>query len=130
MENITFMENYNIYTKDLLKENTTFQTIDQIMEYFKQKVEENKNGKFISIFDHYQHTKELEDGEIAEGIIDAKNFIFCFGVMIPNPNILAVRPRSIGVVEYKDKFVVNFMQAPKPTANKAMMNWVNSLENK
>ena len=70
------MENYTVYTKDIVKAKSSFSNINEIMEYLKQKAEEHKAAKFIAVFDHYQHTKSLEDGEIAEGIIDAKNFIF------------------------------------------------------
>ncbi|TCS83536.1 DUF6858 family protein [Tepidibacillus fermentans] len=130
MEKITFMENYSIYTKTILKANSTYQTVNEIMEHLKQKATAHPAAEFIAIYDHYQHTKNLENGEIAEGIIDAKNFIFCFGVRIPNPNTLALRPRSIGVVEYEDKFVLSFMEAPMENANKTMIEWVESIENK
>ena len=130
MEKVKFMENYNVYMKTILKANTTFQNVDEIMDHLKQKTEEHMAGEFIAIFDHYTHTKNLPNGEIAEDILDAKNFIFCFGVMIPNPNAVALRPRSIGVTEYKDKFVLNFMEAPMENANKAMMQFIESVENK
>ncbi|WP_339060021.1 DUF6858 family protein [Tepidibacillus marianensis] len=130
MEKIKFMENYTVYTKNIMKATTTFKNVDEIMEHLKQKTAAHPAGEYIAVFEHYQHTKSLENGEIAEGIINAKNFIFCFGVKIPNPNTLALRPRSIGVVEYEDKFVLNFMEAPMENVNKAMAEWVESVENK
>ncbi len=130
MDKVKFMENYNIYTKDILKSKTTFKSIDEIMDHLKQKTEEHMAGEFIAVFDHYKHTKSLPNGEIAEDILDAKNFIFCFGVMIPNPNAVALRPRAIGVTEFADKFVLNFMEAPMENANKSMIQFIESVENK
>jgi len=124
------MGNYTVYTKDILKAKTTFKSVDEIVELLKQKTAAHPVGQYISVFEHYQHTKSLENGEIADGILDAKNFIFCFGVKIPNPNTVALRPRSIGIVEYEDKFVLNFMEAPMENANKTMQEWVESVENK
>ena len=53
--------------------------------------------------------------------------IFCFGKQLPNAAMLALRPRSIGVLEYKDTFVVSFMDAPNPQAHEAMVTWVKSI---
>ena len=40
---------------------------------------------------------------------------------------LAVRPRSIGVAEMADSFVVSFLEAPNPEANAAMESWVKGI---
>jgi hypothetical protein len=44
--------------------------------------------------------------------------------------MVAVRPRSIGVVELHDKFVVSFMDAPNPQAHDVMVGWVKGIVNK
>jgi len=85
---------------------------------------------YIGEFDHYAHTSSLPDGEIAEDIIAARNIIFCFGIKLPEPTVMAVRPRSIGVTEYKDRFVINFLEPPMPMATEAMENWVKSLKDR
>ena len=79
------------------------------------------------IFDHYAHTCQLPDGHVGEGIRAAKNVIFCFGLALPSPEVLAVRPRSIGVAETDHGFVISFMEAPMPIANAAMEDWANGL---
>jgi hypothetical protein len=61
-------------------------------------------------------------------MIDAKNIIFCFGKEIPNPKILAVRPRSIGVCEFADKFEINFLEAPKEGLQKELEEWIDGLK--
>ncbi len=50
-----------------------------------------------------------------------------FFVLVPNASMLALRPRSIGVLEDKDTFVVSFMDAPNTQAHEAMTTWVKSL---
>jgi hypothetical protein len=41
--------------------------------------------------------------------------------------LLAVRPRSIGLAELPDRFVISFLEAPMPEANRKMTEWVLSL---
>ena len=69
-------------------------------------------------------------GQIDEEILDAKNIIFCFGITLPNPHVMAVRPRSIGVVEQAESFLITFMEAPMPVANVAMEEWAKAVRNK
>jgi hypothetical protein len=49
---------------------------------------------------------------ILEGLVDAKNLIFCFGKQIPKTQILAVRPRSISVSELNETFCIDFLEVP------------------
>ena len=117
-----FQEKYPVFTAELSKNEATGTSVDAIIDFFK--------AVYIGVFDHYTHTKSLPDGEIAPEILDAKNLIFCFGTKLPNPGVLAVRPRSIGIAELADKFIITFMEAPMPMANQAMESWVKALKNK
>jgi hypothetical protein len=127
MKQTMLQEKYPVYSLELNKDETSLKNVDAIIDYLKQKVEEHPAARFIAIFDHYGHTASLENGEIGPGIVDAKNLIFCFGMKLPNPHVLAVRPRSIGVTETNDGFVINFLEAPMPVANEAMEKWVKSI---
>ncbi len=49
---------------------------------------------------------------------------------LPNPNVLAVRPRSIGVTDMGDHFHIAFMEPPMPIATQAMVSWCESLTDK
>nr|WP_197723392.1 hypothetical protein [Thiomicrorhabdus aquaedulcis] len=89
-------------------------------------IEAHPKAVNIAIFDHYSHTKSI-DGEINPDIKDAQNIILCFGMQLPSADPVAVRPRSIGVTDLGDRFVVNFMEAPNPIANDTMEAWVKSL---
>ncbi|SFO98592.1 DUF6858 family protein [Hydrogenimonas thermophila] len=124
-----FKEKYPIYELIIDKSETTYKTVDEIINYFKGKIEEHPVTAYIAIFDHYAHTSSLSVGNISENIKDAKNIVFCFGKELPTPEVMAVRPRSIGVTDIGDKFVIIFMEAPNPQANETMENWAKSIKN-
>ncbi len=46
---------------------------------------------------------------------------------LPDLPVLAVRPRSIGVADLGDRFVISFMEAPMKPVNDAMEAWVRGL---
>jgi hypothetical protein len=128
MNKTQFMDKYPVHSLELQKSNIKQTNIVEIIEYFKAKIQAHPIAKFIAVFDHYAHTKEL-NGEINPSIIDAQNLIFCFGPAIPNTKILAVRPRSIGIAELEDKFVIEFIEAPKEQIHQIMEEWAKGLEN-
>lgn len=130
MKHSLLQEKYPVFTLEVDKQETSFDAVDPILDYLRSRIDEHKSARFIAIFDHYAHTKALPEGQVAEDIIDARNIVFCFGITLPNPQVMAVRPRSIGVVELADSFVITFMEAPMPVANAAMERWAKSLINK
>ncbi len=128
MKTITLMEKYPVFVLELNKDETDYKNTDAIIAYLKEKIEAHPVATFISIFDHYSHTKSLEEGKIDPNIIDAKNIVFCFGKELPKAEVLSVRPRSIGVAEFSDKFIISFIEAPNPAANASMEEWVKGLK--
>jgi len=129
MKQIVVMEKYPVFTLEIDKSETTLKGVDGILAYLKDKIDNHPVAVYIGDFDHYSHTKCLSDGEMADDILDAKNIICCFGKQLPNPTVMAVRPRAIGVAEMSDSFVVSFLEAPNPQANDAMESWVKSIAN-
>ena len=129
MKELLLQEKYPVYYLEIDKVDTSFTNVDEIISYLKEKVESHKITRYIAEFDHYAHTKGLDQGEISEDIVAAKNLVFCFGIKLPNPQVMAVRPRSIGVCDMKDKFVINFLEAPVQLANDTMELWVKSIAN-
>jgi hypothetical protein len=129
MKQSLVQETYPVFTLEVNKSETTFKTVDEILGFIKEKIETHRAAKYLTIFDHYAHTKSLKEGKIDSSILDAKNIVFCFGFTIPNPQILGLRPRSIGVAETEDGFVVSFMEAPMPVANVAMETWAMAIRN-
>ncbi len=128
MKKTIFMEKYPVYSLEVRKDETAYKNVDEIIAFLKEKIDAHKVAKFIAIFDHYEHTSSL-NGEIIPELKDAKNIIFCFGPAIPNTKILAVRPRSIGVCELEDSFVIEFLEAPKEQLHDLMEDWAKSIIN-
>lgn len=126
MKKTVFMDRYPIYSLELLKSETRVATTKEIVEYFKEKIKNHPIATFIAVFDHYSHTKAL-NGQIVDGLLDAQNVIFCFGQAIPNTKMLAVRPRSIGVCEFEDRFIIDFMEPPREELYAVMQEWVKGL---
>lgn len=126
MKKTVFMDKYPVYTLALQKNEVTYQNVAEIVAYFKAKIEANPIAQFIAVFDHYSHTKAL-GGAIMEGLKDAQNVVFCFGPAIPNTKILAVRPRSIGICELEDSFIIEFIEAPKEEMHALMETWAKEL---
>ncbi|HEX9803753.1 MAG TPA: hypothetical protein VGB35_10875 [Gammaproteobacteria bacterium] len=127
MKQTLLQEKYPIYSLELAKDETSLANVEAIIDYLRQKVEAHPAARFIAVFDHYGHTSALPNGEISPDIVDAKNLVFCFGIKLPSPQVLAVRPRSIGVTETKSGYVINFLEAPMPEANAMMEEWVKSI---
>ncbi len=127
MKKTMFMDKYPVYTLELLKTEVKQTNVPQIVEYFKALIEAHPVAANIAVFDHYTHTKNL-DGEINPDILDAQNVIFCFGPALPNTKILAARPRSIGICELKDSFVIEFIEAPKEQLHDLMESWAKNLK--
>jgi hypothetical protein len=128
LEQKIFKEKYNIFEITYKKDELKYKSVDDIITALQVRIDAHPVTVFIATFDQYKHTSSLEDGEINPIIKAAKNIIFCFGKELPTPEVLAVRPRSIGVCELEDSFVVNFMEAPNDTANKTMEEFVKSLK--
>ena len=123
MEKMLFKEKFPLYTTTLGKE----KSMDDLVAYFQEQIEKHPVAGFITVFDHYGYTTAKEEHSVADGIIDVKNVIFCFGKEIAHPNVPAVRPRSIAIVEMEDSFVVSFLEAPMEPLTQVMIGWVEAL---
>ena len=128
MKQLHFQEKYPITVVDIAKTETTYKTVDAIAEYFKACIAATPRVSYIATFDHLAHTQAI-GGDIAPGIQAAVNVVFCFGHALPNPQVLAVRPRSLGIADLGDHFVISFMDAPMKPANDAMQAWTLALRN-
>ncbi len=129
MKEIILFEKYPVFTLEIDKKETSYQTIDEIFAYLKSQIEAHPIATYIGEFDHYTHTNSLKEGQISEDILNAKNLLCCFGKVLPKPEVLAVRPRAIGVAEMADSFVISFLEAPNPDAHAAMEQWSKAIAN-
>ena len=127
MKQTLLYEKYPLFVLELGRDETELGSVDAICDYFRERIEAHRCGRFIAVFDHYGHTCTLPEGNVSKDIRAAKNVIFCFGIALPNAHVLAVRPRSIGVAETTRGFVISFMEAPMPIANAAMEDWAEGL---
>ena len=129
MTKTNFQDKYPILSIKINKNETTYKSVDEILEKFKNNIKNHKIAKFISIFDNYEHTSSI-DGEINPDIINAKIIIFCFGPAIPNEKVLAIRPRSFGVSEFNDYFSIDCLEAPNEKITQTMIDWAKEIKNK
>ena len=130
MKKTILMDKYPVFSLEIAKDETTFTSVSEIVNYLKEKVDNHPIATFIALFNHYEHTSSLAEGEINPDIKDAQNLIFCFGKQIPNTKILAARPRSFGVSEVNDSYVIDFLEAPNEQLHKVMEDWAKSVANK
>ncbi|MDM7858583.1 DUF6858 family protein [Thiopseudomonas acetoxidans] len=127
MQFSNFLDKYPTYSFTLAKNTTRFNSVDEIIAVLEDKISADPIACQIAVFDHHAHTSALPNGEIAENIQAAKSLVFCFGIKLPSPQAMAPRPRSFGVCELTDSFVITFMQAPNPQMNEVMQGWVKAL---
>ena len=128
MKQTNFLDKYPVWTLELDKSEVKQKSVDEIVAYFKEKIEAHPVAKFIAEFDHYAHTSSLNGGEIAPQIKNVKNVIFCFGKKIPNTKVAAVRPRSIAICELEESWVIEFLEAPNEDLHKVMEKWAKELK--
>lgn len=126
MEQSLFHDKYPVFSKTIAKSDTQHQSVDAILNYLEDCINSNEKAVYIARFDHAAHTKNI-NGEVAPDILEAKHIIFCFGMKLPVPQAMAVRPRSIGVTDMGENFVVSFMEAPNPQAQEWMTEWVEAI---
>jgi len=127
MQKQLFKDKYPIFKTTINKSELPYTSIDEIFSFLKEEILIHPVATYIGEFDHYAHTSCLAENSIDSSIKNAKNILFCFGKELLVPEVLAVRPRSIGIAEMEDKFVISFMEAPNPAANESMQKWVKSL---
>ncbi len=127
MKQAVFMEKYPIFSLEIGKNESKYDTTDAIISYLKEQISLNPVAAYIGEFDHYAHTSEL-GGEINPDIKTAKMVVFCFGQKLPKPEMMAVRPRSIGVGDMGEKFVITFLEAPMPAINETIEGWLKQMK--
>jgi len=127
MKQHLLQEKYPIYVAEIDKTETPYPSVDALVAYYRERIADNPKVQFIGVFDHFAHTLRI-GGPIMDGMTAAVDIIFCFGFAIPSPHMLAVRPRSIGIADMGDKFVISFMEAPMQPANQAMEAWTRALK--
>ncbi len=127
MKKQQFQDLYPVLSIEINKENCIKNTIKDILNILKEKIDIHPTAKFIANFNHFSHTQKIKDNIISSEIIDAQMIIFCFGKKLESPLKLAIRPRSIGITETKDKFILCFLETPNLAMNNTMEKWIKFL---
>ncbi|MBK1721845.1 DUF6858 family protein [Thiocystis violacea] len=123
MKQTVSVNEYPVFCLEIDRSETSLDSVEAICGYFRACIEAHRSAVFIAEFDHFAHTQSLPEGHIGEDIRAAKNVVFCFGISLPKPELLACRPRSIGVAETDRGFLITFLETPMPVANAAMEDW-------
>jgi len=126
MDKSIFMDEYPLFSIKLNKNEIEQKTIEELVDYFKNKIEHQNIAILLTVFDQYQHTTNI-GGPINPEIKAAVNIVFGFCPAIPNTKVMAVRPRSYGICELEDSFTIDFLKAPAETYQKIMEDWVDEL---
>lgn len=116
-----------VFCLEIARDETAFTTVEAICGYLRSQIEAHRSTIFIADFDHLAHTRSLPEGQVDADIRAAKSLVFCFGITLPSPQSLAMRPRSIGVAETETGFCVSFQESPMPVANALMEDWARGL---
>ncbi|AQQ71788.1 hypothetical protein SMSP2_02167 [Limihaloglobus sulfuriphilus] len=128
MEQCHFQDTYPIYSKEFPKTHVAFQNVDEICSYFCDQIENHPFARYVSTFDHYEHTVGIDEGLIDKAIMAAKVVLFCFGKKLTDPRVLSVRPRAIGICETDTHYVVSFLEAPNPLLTEILIKWVSDIK--
>jgi hypothetical protein len=126
MKKMLFKEKYPIYTLEIFKNEIKHKNIDDVIGFLKSKIGAHPVGVFIAIFDHMAHSKAF-NGETVEGMINARNIIFCIGKNIPSSKVMSLKPRSIGISEFEDKFEFGMLEVPNEENQATIESWIKEL---
>jgi hypothetical protein len=127
MKQTPFEDRCPIFRLELARDECHFNSAQEILNHLKERVDEHKMARYIAEFDHFSHTKGLLEGEVNEEMLDARHIIFCFGNTLNDIDALAVRPRSIGIAEMRDRFQLTFLEAPQAMGSETMEQWIKAL---
>lgn len=127
MEKLSVLDKYPVFVEELAKADTDCADAAAVIAQLRTRVEAHPGSVVIAEFDHYAHVMRQPEHRVAEDIRDSRHLLFCLANAIPNPLVPAVRPRSISVVEYDDRFVIAYLEAPAEGPNQAMAAWVAGL---
>jgi len=129
MQKTIFKDKYPVWRLELKKSEIKQTSVAEIISYFKDKIQNHAFAEYIILFDHYKHIEKI-GGAIIPEVLDMQNIVFCFGPDILDTQIASVRPRSIGICQLEDRYIIEFMQPPSDKAHETMMEWTKALESK
>ena len=127
MKKTLLQQTYPVYLLEIDRGECCFDSVEAIANHLREAIEANLSVRIIGLFDHFAHTRRLPEGQMAGNIRAAVNLVFCFGLTLPEPVQLACRPRSVGICETDEGFVITFLESPMPVVNGVMESWAETL---
>lgn len=126
MDRLLVRDRYPILMAEIAKADTPLRNVDEIVAHLRERVTTDRHIALIGVFDHYGHTIRL-GGELHPEVQDAKEIVFCFGPALPDVELLALRPRAIGVAGLGNRFLVSFLEGPSEETNRVLEGWIEDL---
>jgi hypothetical protein len=114
---------YPLFTLEVSRDECRFPSLEALAEYFEACISEHPLALLVGRFDHLSHTGRLSEGWVDNEIQGAMSIVFCFGITLPDPTAMATRPRSIGITDLGDRWMISFLEAPMPVVNAALERW-------
>jgi len=126
VQRVYALNRYPILSEEIAKSDTPLRNVDEILARLRDRVTGDRGTEYLGIFDHYGHSVRL-GGRIHPEVQDAKEIMFCFGPALPDVELLALRPRAIGVADLGNRFVISFLEAPSEETNQSLARWIEEL---
>lgn len=128
MHRVMILDKYPVCVDEIAKADTPLRNVDEIVDHLCNQVRADRSVALIGIFDHYGHSVRL-GGHIHPEVQDAKEVVFCFGPALPDVELLAIRPRAIGIADLGNRFFVTFLEGPGEETNRTLEHWIEDLRN-
>ena len=116
-----------VCTLELEKSKTRHADMDALLAALKARVDAHPAAAYIATLDHESNPGGRAGQNVAADYVASKLMVFSSEVDMPNPGVLVVRPRTVGVTEFADRFVINFVVAPASVGTDPMEDWVRAL---
>ena len=68
MKQTLLYEKYPLFVLELGRDETELDSVDAICDYFRERIEAHRCGRFIAVFDLYGHTWTLPEGQVSKDI--------------------------------------------------------------
>lgn len=127
MQQALLREDDPVCTIELEKSKMRHANMDALLAALKARVDAHPTAAYIATVDQESNLDARARQNAAVDYVASKLMVFSFEVDMPNPGVLVVRPRTVGVTEFADRFVINFIVVPTSMANDPMEDWVHAL---
>lgn len=119
MKQMLLPEQHPAFRIEIPKAETRCASVAAIIAALAARIAETPNAAEIAALDRHAQTRGLDD-EMHPDFVAAKNRVLRSGYKPPDPTMLSVRPRAIGLADMTGRFVVSVLEAPMAIADTTM----------